>query len=1195
MNLAVTSTTSLVNFNSTQIDTLQHLLRLLVKCTQVNQAMLLVLDKKLKTAEEICKTGDKTLSLNWLITTYGYTALSKKQKLDPSLAKEPLKNCRQIEILPASSFDINTYVLVCCFQQPQLSEEDKFELEATLATLSREIQGFNQANRQIQYRQLVEHLGDMIFELDENGNFTYVNPALVAITEYSEKELFEKRHIDIIDPVNLKAATDLFMGNIKEQQQNLYFECRIRSKSGKKIDVGLNLQFQYEGSWVKKTYAVARDITNLKQAQAQLAESEEKYRLISENSQDLITIHELDGSFSYVSSSVTSLLGYTPEEFISFKNPYDLIHKDNIIKVFEGKERERLIETGYFNHEFQIKHKNGNYVWFETYTKPAIDSNGDIIGFQSFSKDISLTKRHEEQLLQADEELNKYKEGLKLLNEITSNTALTQDQQINQALWASTEFLGMSTGVLSQIIDQDYEIKYIYGEGAGFRQGQHYELEETFSEVIYRKNDLVAVEEVSKTTYKIHPCHQKFKIESYIGMPYYVSGKKRGTINFSSSDKRTDRFNDNDFEYIKLLARWIGFILQHQEYEQNLMQDKIILQAFVSNAPAAIAMFDKEMRYITASDKWYDDYGLADEYIIGRSYFELFPDIGQDWEAIFKRAMTGNIESNEQDLIEKADGTIQWIKWEVRPWYTALDTVGGLIMFTEDISQQKEQQLQLKIAKRKAEQASKAKEQFLSTMSHEIRTPLNAIIGMTEVMLMDDQTAEQRKRLELLKFSGENLLVLINDILDFNKIEAGKLEFEIADFNLKQLLGKIRESMMSIVNKKRLEFKINYDPDLPEFVKGDSVRIAQIITNLVNNAIKFTEEGHISLKARCIHKDEKHCTIKFEVKDTGIGIPKNKLETIFQSFEQANAAITRKYGGSGLGLAITKKLLAMLGSNIQVHSKEQVGSTFFFEIELPIGEVQSDQKDILHQTDIREDIHLLVAEDNPGNRVLIESLFGKWEISFDFAFDGKQAFEKVQSKRYDMVFMDLQMPEMDGYEATRSIRSLDDTYFKEIPIVALTASVMSNVLEKTKEVGMNGYVSKPFNPVHLKQTIADFTSGIKNEKEVLESLNSDDFPYLTSLIGDDPNTLKEIIKTTIESVQNASNGIKDGLEADDINKVRSELHVLRPNLHNLELAGLTADLPKVRELTEENRLLLQELNQSIEKELNKPRITKYLA
>ena len=148
------------------------------------------------------------------------------------------------------------------------------------------------------------------------------------------------------------------------------------------------------------------------------------------------------------------------------------------------------------------------------------------------------------------------------------------------------------------------------------------------------------------------------------------------------------------------------------------MQDKIILQAFVSNAPAAIAMFDKEMRYITASDKWYDDYGLAAEYIIGRSYFELFPDIGQDWEAIFQRAMTGNIESNEQDLIEKADGTIQWIKWEVRPWYKALDTVGGLIMFTEDISQQKEQQLQLKIAKRKAEQASKAKEQFLSTMSH---------------------------------------------------------------------------------------------------------------------------------------------------------------------------------------------------------------------------------------------------------------------------------------------------------------------------------------------------------------------------------------------------------------------------------------------------------------------------------------------
>ncbi len=957
--------------------------------------------------------------------------------------------------------------LVFCKEKQTLSKSEKSEITNTAKMIAREFQQSDLLNRQLQYQQLVEHLVDMIFEIDENGFFTYANQAFLHTIGYSEKELLAMHHSDILKSTDLEIARSLVMAEIKKKRKNLSFETKLETKKGKIIDVGLNFQFQYESNRVKKTYAVARD--------------------------------------------------------------------------------------------------------------------------------ISLKKKNEAQLLEADKILTKYKEGLKLLNEITSNTALTQEEQINQALWASTEFLGMKTGVLSQIVDQDYEIKHIYGESSGFKQGQHYNLGDTFSEVLYKKNDIVALEEISKTTYSVHAYHQKFQIESYIGTPYYVSGKRRGTINFSSPERRTANFNDNDFEYIKLLARWIGFILQYQEYEQNLMQDKIILQAFVSNAPAAIAMFDKEMRYITASDKWYDDYGLADEYIIGRSYFELFPDIGQDWQAIFQRAMTGCIESNEQDLMEKADGTIQWIKWEVRPWYKALGTVGGLIMFTEDISQQKEQQLQLKIAKRKAEQASKAKEQFLSTMSHEIRTPLNAIIGMTEVMLMDDQEDEQKKRLDLLKFSGENLLVLINDILDFNKIEAGKLEFEIADFSLKNLLSKIKESMMSIMDKKNLDFSFTYDPELPEFVKGDSVRLAQIITNLINNAIKFTEEGQISLKAKCNYKDESACHVKFEVKDTGIGIPKDKLETIFQSFEQANTAITRKYGGSGLGLAITRKLLVMLGSSIKVQSTEGVGSTFFFEIELPIGEVQDEAATHQEVFDLREDIHLLVAEDNSGNRVLIESLFGKWEISFDFAFDGKQAFEKIQSKQYDMVFMDLQMPEMDGYEATRSIRSLDDEYFKEIPIVALTASVMSNVLEKTKEVGMNGYVSKPFQPVDLKNTIAEFTSGRKQEKEVMESSSSTDFPYLTSLIGDDPNTLKEIIKTTVESVQNAVEGIDQGTSSGDVGKVRSELHVLRPNLHNLELGHLIGDLPKVRELNNEIDSLLENLKKSIKRELRAPRITKHLA
>jgi CheY-like chemotaxis protein/nitrogen-specific signal transduction histidine kinase len=526
-----------------------------------------------------------------------------------------------------------------------------------------------------------------------------------------------------------------------------------------------------------------------------------------------------------------------------------------------------------------------------------------------------------------------------------------------------------------------------------------------------------------------------------------------------------------------------------------------------------------------------------------------------------------------------------------------LDTVGGLIMYTEDISQQKEQQLQLKIAKRKAEQASKAKEQFLSTMSHEIRTPLNAIIGMTDLMLMENQTEEQLKRLSLLKFSGSNLLRLINDILDFNKIEAGKLEFEVVDFNLKKLLEKIRGSLLNLTDQKNLDFNLKVDPDLPDYVKGDEVRLGQVLTNLVNNAIKFTEDGHITLKARLVNEVEDRVSIKFEVKDTGIGIAKDKLETIFQTFEQGGVNITRKYGGSGLGLAITKKILALMNSSIKVHSTEGLGSVFFFELELPVGNAPAIlETEVADGTAVRDDVCVLVAEDNEGNRILIESLFRKWQIKMEFAFDGLQAVKKVQTKKFDMIFMDLQMPEMDGYEATKTIRSMEDEYFKEIPIIALTASVMSNVLEKTKEVGMNAYVSKPFDPVHLKNTIATYTNKVSKEtinEEVKEAETPpahvdplDQFKYLKSLVGDDKDSLKEIVETTLKSVVNATNGVKEGLEANDVERVRRELHVLRPNLHNIELGGLIADLPKITELEPESKKLLQELIIKVETELS---------
>jgi CheY-like chemotaxis protein len=493
-------------------------------------------------------------------------------------------------------------------------------------------------------------------------------------------------------------------------------------------------------------------------------------------------------------------------------------------------------------------------------------------------------------------------------------------------------------------------------------------------------------------------------------------------------------------------------------------------------------------------------------------------------------------------------------------------------------------------------------------MSHEIRTPLNAILGMTEIMLMDETNEEKIKHLKLLQFSGKNLLALINDILDFNKIEAGKLELEEIDFNFKQLLESTRSSLLNLAERKGLEINLKYGDDIPKFFKGDSIRLGQVITNLVNNAIKFTEEGYVAIKVRKNHIENNICNLKVEVKDTGIGIPKSKIDKIFKSFEQASSDIARRYGGSGLGLAITKKILEVMGSNIQVNSAEGLGSVFFFELNLPIGnEVEEEANANFDFTDLNDDLQILVAEDNIGNRILIDSLFKRWKIDVEFAYNGLEAVEKIQSKNYNMILMDLQMPEMDGYRATTEIRKMDDIYFKEIPIIALTASVMSNVLEKTKTVGMNGYLSKPFDPKDLRDTIIKHTTEFQHKpdkknapaevkkkeqeapakEEPKEQPSSNgSFKYLRELIGDDEDALKDIVKTCIESVEDAVDGLKIGLENEDIKKIREELHVLKPNLHNLEMENLIKDLPQIRDYTEENTKLLNELIKGIDIELS---------
>ncbi|SDE04295.1 PAS domain S-box-containing protein [Dyadobacter soli] len=422
------------------------------------------------------------------------------------------------------------------------------------------------------------------------------------------------------------------------------------------------------------------------------------------------------------------------------------------------------------------------------------------------------------------------------------------------------------------------------------------------------------------------------------------------------------------------------------------------------------------------------------------------------------------------------DGSVKFIHAIGKPFTDANGKVTKLYGAIMDIDEQKKTEQELIKAKEQAEMAAVAKSQFLSTMSHEIRTPMNAVIGFTHLLLQQDPKPEQMEYLNILKFSAENLLVLINDILDFSKIEAGKIEFEEVDFNVLSLLENIRSGVLQKANEKGIMLKLKVGNDVNVTVVGDPTRLGQILTNLVSNAVKFTESGKVTIAAKVSQQLDDRVTIDFRVEDTGIGIPSEKLDNIFDSFTQATSDTTRKYGGSGLGLTITKRLLELLNSRIYVDSKPGEGSAFYFSLSFPVSEehlAEQSNGAPAHHFNLKG-MKLLIVEDNNINVLLMKNFMRQWDIQYDLAENGLVALEKVQANDYDLVLMDLQMPEMDGYEATRHIRSLPDEKYQRLPIIALTASAMMDIKDIAFTVGMNDYISKPFSPAELYAKVASY-------------------------------------------------------------------------------------------------------------------------
>jgi len=489
---------------------------------------------------------------------------------------------------------------------------------------------------------------------------------------------------------------------------------------------------------------------------------------------------------------------------------------------------------------------------------------------------------------------------------------------------------------------------------------------------------------------------------------------------------------------------------------------------------------------------------------------------------------------------------------------------------------------QVNLLKIRAEESEKHEQQFLANMSHEIRTPMNAVLGMTNLLLDTKVDEKQTKYLKAINVSSKNLLVIINDILDLSKLEAGKMDIEKIPFRVRDVIQNVSETSQYKADEKGLRFDIHISPDLPEVLKGDPTRLNQILTNLASNAVKFTDKGSITISVD--QPDNSHF-IQFRVIDTGIGIPEDKQHLLFGNFKQVDSSTYRKYGGTGLGLAISKTLIELQGGKVDVKSVLGKGSEFSVKIPYELGteeEAMALQQDKVVDYAGLSDVRILLAEDNEYNQIVVVDTLTSLinNASVEIAENGLIALEMVQAKSYDLILMDAQMPEMDGLDATKAIRKLKDDKINSIPILALTASVHKADIDKCLASGMNAFVPKPFTRDELLGTISEYyhnenPSGQETPKvqeslikqnEISKEISSakiTDLTFLKKFAEGNPERIQKYIGLYLKLLPDNLVKIAAAIDANDHKSLVKVSHAMRPHLNYMgmkEAAELAAEM-----------------------------------
>lgn len=767
----------------------------------------------------------------------------------------------------------------------------------------------------------------------------------------------------------------------------------------------------------EKWYVSGRDNTEQKIISAE----REQLSQVAGNMVNGVAITNAENKIIWINPAFTRITGFGQED-VDDKSCSELLKGDYADPEILDKTNKLLKTRKAFDIELQINRKDGSLMWVSIVNSVILNDKAKVEKHIKIVIDITDRKTAEKDLNILSFAARKSPSGI-----------LIRDKDAN-VVWMNEAFEKITGYTLAEMQDKAFGTM-----------------------LLGKDSDLSAFDKARKLAKKNKPYEVEIKIYRKDKTPIWI---------FLSN---SPMFNDTGH-----VERQIGVmvdITQRKIAEQELT----MLSLVASNTVSGVIINNAQGRveWINGAFTRITGYSLKD--VCERHLGDVLKGELTDVSIIEKtRELSQNKQSFEVDLlVYRKDGQPLWITVINSVILGSNGKVDKYIEVIIDITAKKKAELELISAKEEALQLSRAKEMFISVMSHEIRTPLNAVIGITHLLLEDDPQPFQKENLNVLKFSAENLMMLINDVLDFTKIETGNVQLEQVNVNLRDLVQSVIATMQFKADDKHIYLKCRIDATVPDIVIGDSTRLVQILLNLISNAIKFTAKGGVETELKVIEQGAESVRIRFAVIDTGIGIEPDKMNTIFELWKQADTDTTRKYGGTGLGLAISKRLVDLHDSRINVDSVPGHGSTFWFTISFK--KAIDDAVNKRNKVEEGLNLHALVVDDNQINRLLINKVLKKWGATADFAENGLEAVQKVKAnKNYDLVLMDIHMPEMDGLEATKIIRGLQEPYFQRLPIIALTASMLDSQMNQIGSAGMNDYILKPFDPKGLFDKLSKY-------------------------------------------------------------------------------------------------------------------------